>query len=622
MFFSCVAIFLILTLEAKGRRVSALVGLCAFVAATRAFDAAGVLRAEDGSTTAAATKRFDPLRRDALGAQTRYPAVAKIVGRDEPQTKEDGSQTIPLYYGVGTLVAEVGEWGIVVSNWHVVNESRDSIVAKFPTFSSPARVILYDDYWDLAALVVRKPPRVAPIPISLVAPEVGDVLWVAGYGWSAGLTEFQIQAGRLINYAEIVSDGEDDANGKTGKNGKTGDGERDADAPAPTKRVLYETLAVDKGVRPGDSGGPIFNRYGELAGVLWGSNGRATMGTYGPRVQYFLTQAIERLALLEAERRLDAVEGDFLNWRLADGGAQKAEGADVRAQEAAKKLRVYPISSVPVYVAADGRETAENLARLEKNVAEERARTALIAAENAKPTALPPSPPVFSPTFVALQRELERVRPEVAETEVWAATSDWASQTTLARRAPRPANGVRETSAVAADSTLLAANGSPGSKGLLADGATIVAAKPIRSEPDAAAPDARPIAHWQPVSNDGARSADLADEEKPVDGVNSAELTDGEKPVDGANSAELTNEENLVDGENSADSAVGGKDAKRENRVNLNGVYFSDFQVYLIVCMIFCLFYNAARLMTAADEKKERRKRRKERADVAERRAG
>lgn len=615
MFFSCVAIFLILTLETKGRRASALVGLCAFVAAAGAFDAAGVLRAEDGS--AAATKRFDPLRRDALGAQTRYPAVAKIVGRDEPQTKEDGSQTIPLYYGVGTLVAEVGEWGIVVSNWHVVNESRDSIVAKFPTFSSPARVILYDDYWDLAALVVRKPPRVAPIPISLVAPEVGDVLWVAGYGWSAGLTEFQIQAGRLINYAEIVSDGEDDANGKTGKNGKTGDGERDADAPAPTKRVLYETLAVDKGVRPGDSGGPIFNRYGELAGVLWGSNGRATMGTYGPRVQYFLTQAIERLALLEAERRFDAVEGDFLNWRLADGGVQKAEGADVRAQEAAKKLRVYPISSVPVYVAADGRETAENLARLEKNVAEERARTALIAAENAKPTALPPSPPVFSPTFVALQRELERVRPEVAETEVWAATSDWASQTTLARRAPRPANGVRETSAVAADSTLLAAtNGSPGSKGLLADGATIVAAKPIRSEPDAAAPDARPIAHWQPVSNDGENSADSAD------GENSAELTDGENLADGAKAADSADEGNLVDGENSAESADGEKDAKRENRVNLNGVYFSDFQVYLIVCMIFCLFYNAARLMTAADEKKERRKRRKERADVAERRAG
>ncbi|MBQ1277686.1 MAG: trypsin-like peptidase domain-containing protein, partial [Thermoguttaceae bacterium] len=376
------------------------------------------------------SRRFDPLRRDALGVQTRYPAVAKIVGRDDAQVREDGSQTIPLYYGTGTLVAEMGEWGIVVSNWHVVSEARDSIAVKFPTFSSPARVFLRDATWDLAALVVRKPPRVAPIPISHEVPRVGDALWVAGYGESAGLTEFQIQGGRVQNYALLVAE-----NDKS----ETGEGEVDANDPdagkltngvapsaavaelaaaRPENALLYETLAVDKGVRKGDSGGPIFNRYGELAGVLWGSNGESTMGTYCIRVQYFLTQAIERLATLEAERRFDASAGDLLSWRLEDGVAD-AEGTELWARAALEKSGVYPISQRPIYVAADGRETPENLRRVGVEAATKRVKNALIVAENATATALPPSPPVFSPTFVKQQGLHYCARPEVAETGFW-----------------------------------------------------------------------------------------------------------------------------------------------------------------------------------------------------------
>ncbi|MBR2004308.1 MAG: trypsin-like peptidase domain-containing protein, partial [Thermoguttaceae bacterium] len=231
-------------------------------------NAGGNLGVNAGGNGRTASRRFDPLRRDALGVQTRYPAVAKIVGRDAPQTREDGSQTIPLYYGTGTFVAEAGEWGIVVTNWHVVSESRDSIVAKFPTFSSPARAILRDETWDLAALVVRKPPRVAPIPISQETPDVGDALWVAGYGESAGLTEFQIQGGRVQNYALLVTDDAERENvavsneretvGQNGQNRRNGQGERTPTNGAvsasaakaltltPESALLYETLAVDK----------------------------------------------------------------------------------------------------------------------------------------------------------------------------------------------------------------------------------------------------------------------------------------------------------------------------------------------------------------------------------------
>lgn len=593
-------------------------------ASSAAFAQRSNLASESAERPAAgereSSRRFDPLRRDALGVQTRYPAVAKIVGRDDAQVREDGSQTIPLYYGTGTLVAEMGEWGIVVSNWHVVSEARDSIAVKFPTFSSPARVFLRDATWDLAALVVRKPPRVAPIPISHEVPRVGDALWVAGYGESAGLTEFQIQGGRVQNYALLVAE-----NDKS----ETGEGEVDANDPdagkltngvapsaavaelaaaRPENALLYETLAVDKGVRKGDSGGPIFNRYGELAGVLWGSNGESTMGTYCIRVQYFLTQAIERLAALEAERLLDAPSSDLLSWfpkeRVAD-----AEGTKLWARAALETSGVHPISRQPVYVAADGRETPESLRRLGAEAAAKRVKTALLVAESATATALPPSPPVFSPTFVKREATFDAVRPYVAEADFWSNLLDKMSAALIARRAAEEAK-VRETSAVALDAT--------------ADGETTVAAEnasnaDFADDLSTLVASGRPkglggsakglggetsVALLKPTGLDGdaARlgSADWENDEETNDAASAEKREDGEESGNGAdsndNEAPVVSEDEIKEGE-------------KKERVKYNGARMNDILVYLIVCAIFALFYFAARLMTDADLKDERQRR-------------
>ncbi len=645
-------------------------------------------------------RRFDPLRRDALGVQTRYPAVAKIVGRDAPQARKDGSQTIPLYYGTGTLVAEVGEWGIVLSNWHVVSEARDSIVVKFPTFSSPARVILRDEVWDLAALLVRKPPRVAPIPISQEVPGVGDALWVAGYGKSAGLTEFQIQGGRVQNYALLVTtddetkeqsaakepategassaleksdatfaqDGRFGQNRRGLTNGLANGASTSTLTATPDDAFYYETLAVDKGVREGDSGGPIFNRYGELAGVLWGSNGESTMGTYCIRAQFFLTQAIGRLATLEATRRLerpDAPSDELLTWR-AEEGVPDATGTDVWARTALEASGVHPISQRPAYVAADGRETPENLLRLDVDSALKRVRTALTVAENSTTTALPPSPPVFSPTFVSQQRLQNCVRPEVAEADFWTTLTD-AELTKLAAKRATASTQVRETSVVDKSETNVrlayAAGKSGGAKSLggsvRSDETPENLSRPAKSAlPTNDGANDPTFARWRPVGFDdensengrngedagnSANSESRARDENSGSGedgdgesgesaanvVEEEESGNGAKRDDGenrGNRGDAANKGNGEDGGNAEDNvgAEGGKETsgadepqgKKENgekRVKFNGVYLNDFQVYLIVCMIFCLFYNAARLMTEADAKKERQKRQKAR---------
>lgn len=609
--------------------LAALLGEASSAALAQRSDLAseGAERSADGEREP--SRRFDPLRRDALGVQTRYPAVAKIVGRDDAQVREDGSQTIPLYYGTGTLVAEMGEWGIVVSNWHVVSEARDSIAVKFPTFSSPARVFLRDATWDLAALVVRKPPRVAPIPISQAVPNVGDALWVAGYGESAGLTEFQIQGGRVQNYALLVAENDES---------ETGEGEVDSNAPdagkltngvapsaavaelaaaRPESALLYETLAVDKGVRKGDSGGPIFNRYGELAGVLWGSNGESTMGTYCIRVQYFLTQAIERLAALEAERLLDAPSSDLLTWlpkeRVAD-----AEGTKLWARAALEKSGVYPISQRPVYVAADGRETPENLRRLGSEAAEKRVKNALLVAENATATALPPSPPVFSPTFVSRQATFDAVSPNVAASEFWSNLVDEERGVLIASRAAQEAQ-VRETSVVdASDSTadveVAVAAESASNADFADDLATLASTGKAKGlggstvdSPALNVDGETSVALLKPTGLDGSAarlgSADWENDEETNVAAKTENREDGEESDNGADSN---------DNEESGVSESETKEEDKEKRVKFNGVYLNDLQVYLIVCAIFCLFYNAARLMTDADLKNERQKRSRE----------
>ena len=60
-------------------------------------------------------------------------------------------------------------------------------------------------------------------------------------------------------------------------------------APAPGKPPEIVELAA--AARHGDSGGPILNSRGELAGVLFGEGGGHTDGSYGGRVHQFLQLA-------------------------------------------------------------------------------------------------------------------------------------------------------------------------------------------------------------------------------------------------------------------------------------------------------------------------------------------
>ncbi len=179
-----------------------------------------------------------------------HPAVVRVMAPEA-----DGAS-----FGSGSLVAVTETHGLVVTNWHVVRDAAGPIMVFFPDgFTSGATVLRTDRDWDLAALAIWR-PRVAPIPLSNAAPRPGELLSIAGYGSG----QYRTAAGRCTEYV------------------------------SPGGSQPFEMVELETPARNGDSGGPIFNDRGELAGVLFGSAFGRTTGSYCGRVRWFLSSVSDQ----------------------------------------------------------------------------------------------------------------------------------------------------------------------------------------------------------------------------------------------------------------------------------------------------------------------------------------
>lgn len=176
--------------------------------------------------------------------QTPLPAVVRVISPER-----DGASL-----GSGTLVDVSPTHGLVLTNWHVVRDAAGNVIVSFPDgFQSPGYVLKMDRDWDLAAVAVWR-PHVTPIPIASAAPRPGEILTIAGYG--AG--NYRAISGPCTEYL------------------------------SPGPGFPYEIVELHAAARHGDSGGPILNGRGELAGVLFGEGGGDTSGTFCGRVRVFL----------------------------------------------------------------------------------------------------------------------------------------------------------------------------------------------------------------------------------------------------------------------------------------------------------------------------------------------
>lgn len=175
-------------------------------------------------------------------------------------------------YGSGTLIDARDRYGLVVTNWHVVRDATGPVSVIFPSgFQSQARVVKLDETWDLAALVVWRPPA-EPAPLASQPPQPGERLTICGYGQG----DYREATGRCTDYY----------------------------APEMGKPMELVELSVQ--ARQGDSGGPILNQRGELAGVLFGAGQGVTLGSYGGRVRGFLATLAPDIGLPQPEHLIAA----------------------------------------------------------------------------------------------------------------------------------------------------------------------------------------------------------------------------------------------------------------------------------------------------------------------------
>ena len=181
---------------------------------------------------------------------TPHPAIARITVREK-----DG-----ISFGSGSLVDARGQFGLVVTNWHVVRDATGEITVEFPGgYRTPIkRLLKVDADWDLAALEIERPPGVQPLPIAAALPREQEPLFIAGYGSG----DYRVAAGRVKQYV------------------------------APKEGMEFEMVEVSVEARQGDSGGPMLNERGEIAGVLWGAVDGSTVGSYGGRVLSFLASIV------------------------------------------------------------------------------------------------------------------------------------------------------------------------------------------------------------------------------------------------------------------------------------------------------------------------------------------
>jgi hypothetical protein len=242
-------------------------------------------------------------------AQTPHPAVARII---VPEGEGVTS------FGSGTLIDARDDFGLVITNWHVVRDAAGRIEVVFPNgFRSFARALKVNDDWDLAALVIWRPDGVRPVPLADIPPRPGDALTIAGYGSGT----YRAATGRCTKYF------------------------------APSLDLPKQLVEVSVQARQGDSGGPILNARGELAGVLFGASRGTTMGSYAPRVRDFLASVAPDLGQNTDTRIAATDEGE--KGREGEGGT--------RASSLLPHSPPPPLSPSPPHVAARPAEKLETV---------------------------------------------------------------------------------------------------------------------------------------------------------------------------------------------------------------------------------------------------------------------
>lgn len=156
----------------------------------------------------------------------REPAQAKSAPGDDK--KEGGTSS-----GTGFFVSESGH---ILTNFHVVDGCKAVEITRQGSVSEPVQVLARDATNDLALLKAASGPS-SPVPMLAPRTRIGDSIYVYGFPL-AGL---------------LASSGNFTVGNVTATSGLNDDS---------------RMLQVSAPVQPGNSGGPLIDQYGNIAGVV------------------------------------------------------------------------------------------------------------------------------------------------------------------------------------------------------------------------------------------------------------------------------------------------------------------------------------------------------------------
>lgn len=194
-------------------------------------------------------------REEPAPSQSPPPQAVRIANRTERE----------ICYGSGALV-RFAERSLVITCRHLFTDGVGTITVAFPSGQPQAAQLLgMDSTADLAALAIAE-TGVQPLAIATDPPLRGHTLWGGGFG--SPVEQWRWVSGTCRGYVRL-----------------------DRNSQSAT------TFTIPGPARDGDSGGPVVNTRGELAGVIWGTDdprerNRETYATYSGKVLSFLTRAV------------------------------------------------------------------------------------------------------------------------------------------------------------------------------------------------------------------------------------------------------------------------------------------------------------------------------------------
>lgn len=233
--------------------------------------------------------------------QPPHPAVCRVIVR--------GAQAANL--GSGTLV----DRGLVLTCAHLFEGSAAAVEVAFPGGARrSAKLMAIDREEDLALLAVEG-LNIWPVAVASLAPtSQADALTAAGYG---GDGSYRAVRGALAGAAVPVG-------------------------------AKHPSLRMRCTVRPGDSGGPVFDSRGRLVGVVWGTGGGLTYAAYGRPIHNLL-------------RRVAAPRERSTLPQVSEGGARAADRPSPPGPDALSDVDPR-IVSIEGRIAAIERQVAQALA--------------------------------------------------------------------------------------------------------------------------------------------------------------------------------------------------------------------------------------------------------------------